>query len=110
MLRITSKKGTLRANHYHQGDSHLCYLASGKIRYVERPVLSNEDPQNPVLGEEKEYTIEPGQLFYTAPMIAHAMDFLEDSEFYCFTPRSGAQDEYENDVIRVTLVERSAAA
>lgn len=102
VLRITSKQGTVRANHYHQHDSHLCYLSKGKIRYVERPALDDQAPL-------QEYIIEPGQLFYTAPMVAHAMHFLEDSEFYCFTPRSGGQSEYENDVIRVVLVDPATA-
>ena len=80
----------------------MCYLAKGKIRYVERPALDESAPLT-------EHITEPGQLFFTAPMIAHAMDFLEDSEFYCFTPRSGNSEEYENDIIRVNLVEKSAA-
>jgi len=111
VLRITSKAGTVRANHYHQHDSHLCFLESGKLRYVERDVLSATDnPETPELGELREYIIEPGQLFYTSPMIAHAMHFLEDSVFYALTPRSGDQDEYENDVVRVVLVEPKETA
>lgn len=98
VLRITSKQGTVRANHYHQYDSHLCYLASGKIRYVERPALQEQAPL-------AEYIIEPGQVFYTAPMMAHAMEFLEDTVFYCFTPRSARQNEYEEDVVRVILID-----
>lgn len=99
VLRITSKKGTVRANHYHRKDTHLCYVAKGKIRYVEKPA---EDDNAPM----KEYTVESGQLFYTGPMIVHAMEFLENSEFYCFTPRSGKQDEYEDDVVRVELIKQ----
>lgn len=102
VLRITSKKGTVRANHYHQHDSHTCYLAKGKIEYVTRSVTKTAAPLERVI-------ITPGQLFYTPPMLVHAMVFLEDSEFYCFTPRSGNQTEYENDVIRVTLVSPETA-
>lgn len=101
VLRITSKKGTVRANHYHQKDSHWCYLAKGKIEYVTRAV----DDEN---GELTKEIIEPGMSFYTPPMLVHAMHFLEDSEFYAYTPRSGNQEEYENDIIRVTLVEPTA--
>lgn len=97
VLRITSKAGTVRANHYHKYDSHLCFLAKGKVRYVYRPA---EDEQAPL----HEKIVKPGQLFYTPPMVAHAMHFLEDSEFYVLTPRSGEQGEYENDVERVELV------
>ncbi len=98
ILRITSKKGAVRANHYHKSDSHLCYLVSGKVRYVYRPA---EDEKAPL----QEKIIEAGQLFYSPPMEAHAMDFLEDSEFYCFTTEKRGQADYENDIVKVVLVE-----
>lgn len=103
ILRITSKPGTVRANHYHQHDFHYCYLESGKIRYVERDAADESAPL-------KEYMVEPGQVFYTAPMLAHAMEFVEESVFYAFTPRSGEQKEYEDDIIRVTLIDPTEAA
>lgn len=99
VLRITSKAGTVRANHYHKRDAHLCYLVRGKIEYVHRAALNDQ-------ATLERLVIEPGQLFYTPPLVAHAMRFLEDSEFYCFTasPRR-TQGEYEDDVVRVPLVE-----
>lgn len=96
VLRITSKAGSVRANHYHQHDSHLCYLVSGKLEYYHRPALDEKAPVGKVI-------IAPGQLFYTPPMVAHAMYFTEDSEFYCFTTQSREQAVYEDDVVRVTL-------
>lgn len=103
ILRITSKAGTVRANHYHKRDSHLCYLVSGKMEYVYRDAGDEHAPLQRVI-------IEPGQLFYTPPMVAHAMRFLEDSEFYAFTtsPRH-TQAEYEDDTVRVRLVDPSAS-
>jgi len=98
ILRITSKAGAIRANHYHQWDSHLCYLTKGKVRYVSRPALDENAPLEEVI-------VKPGQLFFTPPMIAHAMHFLEDSEFYAFTTRKREQEAYEDDIVRVTLVE-----
>lgn len=99
VLRITSKAGSVRANHYHKQDSHLCYLVRGKIEYVFRGALADEAPLERLI-------IEPGQLVFSPPRVAHAMRFLEDSELYCFTtsPRR-TQDEYEDDLVRVTLVE-----
>lgn len=99
ILRITSQKGTVRANHYHKRDSHLCYLVRGKIEYVTRAVGNDQAPVHRM-------TIQPGQLFYTPPMLVHAMVFLEDSEFFCFTtsPRR-TQEDYEDDVVRVMLVD-----
>ena len=43
-------------------------------------------------------------------MVIHAMEFLEDSEFYAYTPRSGDQKEYENDVVREVLIDPEEAA
>lgn len=98
VLRITSTAGSVRANHYHQHDSHLCYLVRGKIEYVFRDAGDIEAPLQRVI-------ITPGQLFYTPPFVAHAMVFLEDSEFFCFTtsPRH-SQKDYEDDIVRVQLV------
>lgn len=97
ILRITSKAGTVRANHYHKRDSHLCYLVRGKLEYVWRDALDERASVNRTV-------IEPGQLFYTPPLVAHAMVFLEDSEFYAFStqPRQD-QAAYEEDVVRVQL-------
>lgn len=99
VMRITSQKGAVRANHYHKHDSHLCYLVKGKIEYVTRDVGNDQAPIHRT-------TIQPGQLFYTPPMLVHAMVFLEDSEFLCFTtsPRR-TQEDYEDDVVRVMLVD-----
>ncbi|TSC63577.1 MAG: hypothetical protein G01um1014106_475 [Parcubacteria group bacterium Gr01-1014_106] len=102
VLRITSKAGTVRANHYHKQDSHTCYLVKGKIEYVTRDALNETAPLERVM-------IEPGHVFYTPPMLAHAMVFVEDSEFYCFTTSSRhTQAEYEDDIVRVTLVAPTA--
>ena len=102
ILRLSSKAGSVRANHYHQGDSHLCYLESGKIRYVHRPALDTKAPLEEII-------IEAGQLFYSPPMIAHAMEFVEDSVFYAFTTQPRGQDVYENDIIRVVLIDPKEA-
>lgn len=111
VLRISSKAGTVRANHYHQHDSHLCFLESGKLRYLYRPLRhaagkSAYDEAVPL----EEIIILPGQLFYTPPQVAHAMHFLEDSVFYALTPRTGDREEYEGDVVRVVLLSPEEAA
>ena len=98
VLRITSKAGTVRANHYHRWDSLLCYLAKGKVRYVSRPALEENAPL-------EEAIIKAGQIFSTPPMVAHAMHFLEDSEFYAFTNRTRGHEAYEEDIVRVVLID-----
>jgi quercetin dioxygenase-like cupin family protein len=108
VLRITSKKGTVRANHYHQKDSHICYVLKGKIRYVEQELLPDGTVDRS--SAQREYIIKPGQCFYTAPMIAHAMEFLADTEFLAISPRTGNAQEYETDLIRVELINPADAA
>ena len=83
---------------YPNGHAPLTALTSAMKKKV------TDDPEKTELGEVQEHIIEPGQLFYTVPMVAHAMEFLEDSVFYAFTPRSGDQDDYENDIIRLKVV------
>ncbi len=73
---IKCVKGAVRANHYHKTDWHYCYLLSGSLEYFERPVGSSSIPE-PVI-------IKAGQLFFTPPMVEHAMRFLEPSEFLTF--------------------------
>jgi len=97
VLRTTQVKGSIRANHYHKHDSHIGYLVSGKLHYMTRPA---EDEK----AELTHYIVEPGQMFYTPPMVAHATVALEESDILYFTPRSGDAKEYENDVIRVELI------
>ncbi len=96
VLRISSGKGSVRANHYHKTDYHYCFLESGRMEYYERPVGSTEPPLC--------LTIQPGQIFYTRPMVEHAMKFLEDSVFWCFSKNSRKQANYEDDTVRVKLI------
>lgn len=94
---ITSKKGTVRANHYHKKDDHYCYLASGRMNYYWRPAGSTAKP--------KKVVIKPGQLFYSPPLVEHAMQFTADSVFYVFAKNRRKQSEYEADLVRVNLIE-----
>lgn len=96
ILVITSKKGSIRANHYHKNDDHYCYLASGCIEYYYRSAGTTHPPEV--------ITVEKGQLFYTPPMVEHAMKFLEDSTFYVFSKKNRKQINYESDVVRVKLI------
>jgi quercetin dioxygenase-like cupin family protein len=92
---ITSKKGTVRANHYHHTDWHYCYLIKGAIDYYHRPV---GDRRPPLLTQIKE-----GDTFFTPPMVEHAMVFSEDSAFVCLGRNSREQASYESDITRISL-------
>jgi quercetin dioxygenase-like cupin family protein len=90
---ISSKRGSVRANHYHRTDWHYCYVLSGRIDYYHRPVGSNAAPEK--------VTVSSGQMFFTGPMIEHAMAFPEDTVFLAFGRNSRAQEVYEADVVRI---------
>lgn len=91
---IVSKKGTRRADHFHKTGNHTCILLTGKILYKHRPVGEKNPPQSVV--------IEPGQAFYSPPMIEHSMEFLEDSSFLSFDSKvSRNHAGYEEDLVRL---------
>jgi len=43
-------------------------------------------------------------MFYTPPMVEHAMKFLDDSVFYVFSNSNREQSNYEADVVRIQLI------
>jgi quercetin dioxygenase-like cupin family protein len=94
---ISSVKGTVRANHYHKTDWHYCYVLSGRIEYYHRPTGNTEPAGKVVIG--------PGQLFFTPPMVDHAMVFVEDTTFLTLGRNSRAQEVYEADVERIDPIQ-----
>ena len=90
---IHSKKGAVRANHYHQTDWHFCYVLSGSIEYLHRPTGSKAKP--------KTVFVKEGELFFTPPMVDHQMIFPEDASFLVLGRNSRAQPVYEADVVRI---------
>lgn len=94
-LLITSKKGTIRANHYHKTDSHYSYLIKGKMKYIIQDVEQK--------GRKKSAIVKAGELVYTPSMLLHAMVFLEDTVFLALTTESRDQKKYEKDLVRVKI-------
>jgi uncharacterized RmlC-like cupin family protein len=90
---ISSTAGSVRANHYHRTDWHFCYVLSGSIEYYHRPVGSTADPEH--------VTVRAGQLFFTPPMVEHAMVFPEETVFLTLGRNSREQEVYEADVVRI---------
>ena len=71
---IESKKGTVRANHYHPIQEQKCLLISGRYVSVTKDLAY---PDAPV-----EYKIiKPGDIAIIRPNVAHTMVFLQDSIF-----------------------------
>lgn len=93
---ITSKKGTVRANHYHKTDWHFCYVLDGAIEYHHRPHGDQ--------GAGEIVKLKKGDMFFTPPMVDHAMVFVEDTTFLTLGRNSRAQEVYEADIERIDYV------
>lgn len=97
VLRITCKKGSIRANHIHTKDSHYSYMLSGSMEYFYR---DGKDDKNPI----KHIIVKKGEMVYTPPLEVHAMKFLEESVFLTFTTEKRSKNKYEKDLKRVDLI------
>jgi len=93
---ITSKKGTVRANHYHKKDLQYIYLLSGA--YESHCV----DIKNP--SKRQVLYAKPGDIIETPPMIAHAQKFTEDSVFLALTTCEREAGKYESDTIAYEVI------
>jgi len=93
---IKSKKNSIRANHYHKKDWHYCYVIKGTIEYYYRKHGLKTKP--------KKMLIKSGELFFTPPMVDHAMKFLEYTEFITLGRGSRKKINYDKDTKKVVLI------
>ena len=97
VLYITSKKGTVRGNHYHKKDAHYVYCLSGRFRYSEKDMRKPKSKVRSVI-------LKPGDIVLSQPLMVHSMEFLEDTVFLAFTTERREQDQYEGDTVRIKIV------
>jgi nucleoside-diphosphate-sugar epimerase len=71
---ITSKKGTIRANHYHPQQEQKCLFTKGQIIEVFQDILN---PNSPKITQ----VVNEGQLSIIKPNVAHTMVFTKDTTF-----------------------------
>ena len=71
---IDSKKGTIRANHYHPQQEQKCLFTKGQIIEVFQDVLN---PNSPKITQ----VVNEGQLSIIKPNVAHTMVFTKDTTF-----------------------------
>lgn len=91
---ITSKKGSIRSNHWHKVGGHLLFVLSGRMRYLEREVGQDY----PVTSER---IVNAGESVFTGPRMIHTCEFLEDSVLVCGATLNRADGAYEDDLVRV---------
>jgi len=99
---ITSKAGSVRANHYHRSDSHFMYVVKGTMKYFHRRAGDTGAPTWVLVQE--------GQMVFTPPLVEHAVEFLEDSVFLNITGKPRDQASYEGDLVRVELLKPAGKA
>ena len=71
---IESKKGTIRANHYHPQQEQKCLFTKGQIIEVFQDILN---PNSPKITQ----VVNEGQLSIIKPNVAHTMVFSKDTTF-----------------------------
>ena len=71
---IKSKKGTIRANHYHPQQEQKCLFTKGQIIEIFQDILN---PNAPKITQ----VVNEGQLSIIKPNVAHTMVFTKDTTF-----------------------------
>ena len=95
---IESKKGTVRANHYHPIQQQKCILISGRYISVFQDLKKPNAPMTTQI-------MEPGDVVVTEPLVAHTMVFLEDSIFLNLVNGEREHENFGKHTIPYTLVD-----
>ena len=84
---IDSKKGTIRANHYHPQQEQKCLFTKGQIIEVFQDILN---PNSPKITQ----VVNEGQLSVIKPNVAHTMVFTKDTTFLNLVRGEREHDNY----------------
>ena len=84
---INSKKGTIRANHYHPQQEQKCLFTKGQIIEVFQDLLN---PNSPKITQ----VVNEGQLSIIKPNVAHTMVFTKDTTFLNLVRGEREHDNY----------------
>ena len=84
---IDSKRGTIRANHYHPQQEQKCLFTKGQIIEVYQDILNPDSPKITQVVNE-------GQLSIIKPNVAHTMVFTKDTTFLNLVRGERDHDNY----------------
>ena len=84
---IDSKKGTIRANHYHPQQEQKCLFTKGQIIEVYQDIIN---PNSPKVTQ----VVNAGQLSVIKPNVAHTMVFTKDTTFLNLVRGERDHDNY----------------
>lgn len=91
IIRIFSKAGSVRSNHWHKTDWHICYVVSGRMDYYERVVGG---------GTISKKTLSAGEWVKTLPYVEHTTVFPVDTVLLVFAKNERDEDSYDADLVR----------
>ena len=84
---IDSKKGTIRANHYHPQQEQKCLFTKGQIIEIYQDIIN---PNSPKITQ----VVQEGQLSIIKPNVAHTMVFTKDTTFLNLVRGERDHDNY----------------
>ena len=84
---INSKKGTIRANHYHPQQEQKCLFTKGQIIEIFQDIIN---PNSPKITQ----VVNEGQLSIIKPNVAHTMVFTKDTTFLNLVRGERDQENY----------------
>ena len=72
---IESKKGTMRANHFHPVQEQKCLLIKGQFISIYKDLVDGKSTK-------VTHIVNEGDMIVTQPNVAHTMVFTEDTDFF----------------------------
>ena len=98
---IDSKKGTIRANHFHPQQEQKCLFTKGQIIEIFQDILN---PNSPKITQ----VVNEGQLSIIKPNVAHTMVFTKDTTFLNLVRGDRDHENYGiSHTIRHTFVDEA---
>ncbi|NGO06894.1 cupin domain-containing protein [Streptomyces sp. HC44] len=92
---IESEAGSVRGNHYHLNESHLMYVVSGRMIYLE------EDDDRGISVAD----VGPGESVISPKGVPHATVFPEHTVFVTLSDWDRRGHRYEDEIVRVDPLE-----
>jgi quercetin dioxygenase-like cupin family protein len=90
---ITSNKGAVRGNHFHNIAKQYNYILKGVMELTVKESINSKD-------QPETHILEKGHFVYIPPKVIHSLKALEDSVFLDLNTVSRSGDGYEDDTIR----------
>ena len=94
-IEVYSKKGSVRANHYHKKDTHFIYIINGEILYFYKDRKRRAKTRFKLMKKN--------DLFFTPSMQEHMAYFTKNTHFLAFSTRKRTKFDYEKDLIKVNM-------